>query len=157
MPWRVWRPHPDPNKRRAFIVSAIVGMALFAGVIWWMVDSMSTNEEKIAERPTSEQVLRVLDAVRRDQRRACRVVNARFATLADVIAGQRPSAETTDYYRTRPGELQEAQRNFDRTLAALEPINCKRRYPPPTIEDVTDAEVTGGGGAASGPNAQQPP
>lgn len=134
---RLWRNlSRDPDRRRRFIVAAVVGMAMFTGSIWWILANVNRNEHAIAERPTQEQLLAALAGARRDQRRACRVVNRRFVVLAGVLEGQRPNPTTTSYYATHPAELARARRYFDRTLAALAPRDCRAAYPPPTPRDV---------------------
>lgn len=155
---------PRSRYRLRVVAFAIIGMALFVGGIWVIAAGVLENERNIAKRPTTEELLRILADVREDQRRACRVVNARLAVIGKIIEAQRPSAATTAYYADHPDELARAQRFFDKTLRAFKPRNCLKAYPVPTLEEVKDvatgdtALVMRGGDAAPGQDkSKQPP
>jgi len=165
----------DPNRRRRFIVLAVIAMVGIAGLTWWTAQSVTSNEkqidvnkERIKKVPTKAQLFRALVEIRKVQRRACRVVNGRFEALANLIAEQRPSPTTTAYYKDHPEELAKAQSYFDRTLKVLHPRNCLRDYPPPKLSDVSSVPPgssrpkhrgsgpAGSGAASPAPSRRQP-
>ena len=163
MPRRVIHKMRDPEKGRIFIAITLLGLAGLAGMIWLLVVNVGNNRDQIAKQPTREELLRVLDANRADQRRACRVVNQRFGAIRVVLKTQRPSPRTTAYYQTHPFELERAQRQFDQILEVFGPRECLRDYPVPNITEITLPEPKakpqpkGGDHPANGHRPAQPP
>lgn len=169
MPWRVWRlKRGEPQRSKHFIIITILGMACLAGLIWVLVFSVGENREKIEDAPDKADVQAVYRAfveAQQARRRACDVVNRRFNALADLLAAQRPSANTTAYYRDHPEELAQSQAYFDQTIHVLRPQNCNKAFPISSFETIKKRakreaakKLKGGGSEPKGQvKPKQPP
>lgn len=107
-----------------------------AGTIVVLTLDVNQNERAIKNRPTNEKIaeLRYANVVQtaRQNRRICRQLNSlRRNLLLVVTLGGRPSASTTDYYRTHPQELARAQKGYDEMVARFASVACRTRYPIP--------------------------
>jgi len=154
MPWRVWKAvrKDDPERSKHFIVLAIIGVAMFIGVTWFLSGVTTQNRNKIDEKPDKvdvQAVYRAFVAAQEDKRRACDVVNRRFAALANLLEAQRPSQSRTQYYREHPDEFKQALAYFNQTIHILRPQNCTKAFPIPsfqTIKKRAEKQAQEGGG-----------